>query len=155
MQTQYPQPLGVSWVIAQLVLFLAIFVAPFFDPGLPPTLLAVPLGLIVGAIGLIFALLGVLNLGTNLSIFPRPVPNGRLKRDGIYALARHPIYTGVILTALGYSIVNWSWLAIAFSIFLGFFFDRKSAFEEKLLVAKYPDYADYQARVKKLIPWVY
>ncbi|MCC6612534.1 MAG: isoprenylcysteine carboxylmethyltransferase family protein [Anaerolineae bacterium] len=155
MQTQYPQPLGVSWVIAQLVLFLAILVAPFFDPGIPPTLLAVPLGLVVGAVGLLFALLGVLGLGTSLSIFPRPVENGKLKRDGIYGLARHPIYTGVILTALGYSIVNWSWLAIAFTVLLAFFFDRKSAFEEKMLAAKYPDYADYQTRVKKLIPWVY
>ena len=155
MQTQYPQPLGVGWVIGQLVIFAAIFVAPFFDQSAPPTLLGVPLGLIIGGIGLLIGLAGVLGLGTSLSIFPRPVPNGTLKQTGVYALARHPIYTGVILTALGYSIVTWSWLAVALTILLTVFFDRKAANEEKMLAAKYAGYDDYKARVKKLIPWIY
>ena len=149
------QPLGVSWVLAQLVLFGVIFFAPVVDDSVPPTLLAVPLGLVVGGFGLGIALLAILQLGGSLSIFPRPVDGGSLVQNGVYALARHPIYTGVILSALGYSIVQWSWLALAVTLILGLFFDRKAAHEERMLGARYADYADYKARVKKLIPWVY
>jgi protein-S-isoprenylcysteine O-methyltransferase Ste14 len=68
---------------------------------------------------------------------------------------RHPIYTGVIFAALGWSIVNWSWLAIVITVVLGVFFDRKAAHEEVMLKAKFPTYAAYKQRVKKLIPFVY
>jgi protein-S-isoprenylcysteine O-methyltransferase Ste14 len=35
------------------------------------------------------------------------------------------------------------------------FFDIKSRKEEECLKAKFAAYADYQGRVRKLIPWVY
>ncbi len=149
------QPLGVAWVLVQIVLLGGIFLAPMFDDGIPPTLLAVPLGLVVGGFGLGIALLAILQLGGNLSIFPRPVDGGSLVQNGVYALARHPIYTGVILASLGYSIVQWSWLAVALTLLLAVFFDRKAAHEEGMLSARYAGYAEYKTRVKKLIPWVY
>jgi len=35
------------------------------------------------------------------------------------------------------------------------FFDLKSRREERWLREAYPEYGDYQKRVKKLVPWVY
>ncbi len=147
--------LGRGWVIAQLVLFALLFASPLIAPGVPPTLLAVPLGLLIGAVGLIIAFLGIAQLGSSLSIFPRPVPNGQLVQTGVFGIVRHPIYTGVIFAALGWSIVMWSWLALLLTVVLGVFFDRKSAFEETMLSSQYREYAAYKTRVKKLIPWVY
>jgi protein-S-isoprenylcysteine O-methyltransferase Ste14 len=146
---------GGGWVAAQMVLFVLIFVAPLIERSVPPTLLAVPLGLFVGLIGLIFGLRGIMQLGSSLSIFPRPVPNGQLVRTGVYRFVRHPIYTGVILCALGWAIVTWSGLAFIGAFVLGVFFDRKSAQEEIWLSEQYPDYADYQRQTKKLIPGLY
>jgi protein-S-isoprenylcysteine O-methyltransferase Ste14 len=155
MSSQPSFSLGRGWVIAQLVLFALLFAAPLIASGESPTLLAVPLGLLIGVVGLIIALLGIAQLGSSLSIFPRPVSNGQLVQTGVYGIVRHPIYTGVIFAALGWSIVMWSWLAILLTLVLGVFFDRKSAFEETMLSSTYREYAAYQTRVKKLIPWVY
>jgi protein-S-isoprenylcysteine O-methyltransferase Ste14 len=155
MSNQQTFALGRGWVIVQLVLFALIFAAPLIASASPPTLLAVPLGLLIGVIGLIIALLGVTQLGSSLSIFPRPVSNGQLVQTGVYSIVRHPIYTGVIFAALGWSIVMWSWLGVALTVALGVFLDRKAAHEETMLKAKFPTYAAYKQRAKKLIPWVY
>lgn len=146
---------GAGWVIAQVILFVLIFIAPLIERSSPPTFLAVPLGLFVAALGLLFALRGVMQLGSSLSIFPRPVPNGQLVRTGVYRFVRHPIYTGVILGAVGWAVVTWSVLAFIGAGILLVFFDRKSAQEEIWLVEQYPDYVDYQRQTKKLIPGVY
>jgi protein-S-isoprenylcysteine O-methyltransferase Ste14 len=148
-------PLGAGWVIAQIILFMLILAAPVVEGSVAPTVLAVPLGLLIGGFGLLFALLGITALGRSLSIFPRPTPDGDLVRGGVYRLVRHPIYTGVILAAVGWSVVTWSALAFAGAALLFIFFDRKSAFEEKLLEAKFADYGEYKRLVKKLIPGVY
>lgn len=146
---------GRGWVITQLILFALLFAAPFLDSGTPPTLLAVPLGLLIGGLGLLVVILAITGLGRNLSIFPRPLPNSQLVQSGIYSIVRHPIYTGVIFAALSWSIVNWSWIALIITVVLSVFFDRKAAHEETMLKQKFPAYIAYKARVKKLIPWVY
>ena len=43
---------------------------------------------------------------------------------------------------------------LLFSVVVLLFFDRKSAFEERLLRARFPEYADYARRVRKLLPWI-
>jgi protein-S-isoprenylcysteine O-methyltransferase Ste14 len=65
---------------------------------------------------------------------------------------RHPIYTGLLLTALGLSleagviphIFIWAGL-VALLVY-------KSNWEEELLAKRYPDYADYKARTGRFFP---
>ena len=79
----------------------------------------------------------------------------RLRQSGIYAWVRHPIYGGLVLASLGWSL---SWLSLPgllFSVVVLLFFDRKGAFEERLLRARFPEYAGYARRVRKLLPWIY
>jgi protein-S-isoprenylcysteine O-methyltransferase Ste14 len=83
------------------------------------------------------------------------VPGGHLVTGGIYGIVRHPLYSAIVLGALGWGLVTDNLLAIALSALLFLFFDLKSRREEKWLVQEYPDYAGYRRRVKKLIPWVY
>jgi hypothetical protein len=92
-------------------LTLLVLLAPLFD-GTSPTsragwLLA---GIVICTAGLALVLLGSLSLGRSLSPFPRPNKNARLVESGVFALVRHPIYTGFSLLGLGWSVL-WTSLA--------------------------------------------
>jgi len=148
---------GEYWVVAQIILLIAIALVPNNWVAWPDGLatLATVLGLIFGLIGAIFLALSALNLGTNLTVFPRPKDDGTLVQVGLYALVRHPMYFGVIAAALGWSLLRTNAIGVGLSIVLLLFFDRKAAREEIWLRGKYANYADYQKRVRKLIPFIY
>jgi protein-S-isoprenylcysteine O-methyltransferase Ste14 len=112
-------------------------------------------GILSGLAGLSVGGLSLFHLGGNLTVFPRPIENGVLTQRGVYGLVRHPMYLGVCLLALGWSLFLTSPLAVALTVALGFFFDRKASREEIWLREKYADYPAYQQRVHKLIPWIY
>lgn len=144
-----------GWVIGQFIIVAAIlgstFITrlelPFFVPLVGGALLVVG-GMIAG--------LGLLSLGSNLTPLPKPKGNNHfLVTSGVYSIVRHPIYSGVALAALGWTLWWGTLLGIALAIVLFIWFDLKSRREEKWLVEKYPEYALYQTRVKKLIPFVY
>jgi len=145
---------GEGWVLVQIVLLLAILLSPGWVDW-PSNLLVMAIGLIVGIAGLIIVALSASSLGTTLSVFPRPVDDGRLIQTGLYALVRHPIYCGVISAALGWSIFRLSLPALILTILLAIFFDRKAAREELWLMEKYPEYGTYRQHVHKLIPFIY
>src|SRR5450432_3941633 len=157
---RYMQKRGTAWVVGQIVLLAAIVLVPpqiFGLPTLPDSLLGVAqvIGAVVGACGLLIVGISALNLGSSLTIFPRPLDDATLIQSGLYALVRHPIYCGVILSALGWSILRASLPSLLLTLALGIFFDRKASQEERWLTEKYPDYPAYRSRVHKLIPWVY
>jgi protein-S-isoprenylcysteine O-methyltransferase Ste14 len=110
--------------------------------------------LLVGA-GLVVVALGLLGLRENLTAVPRPVEGGRLIDSGVYGLVRHPIYAGILTAALGWGLATASPLALLAAVLLGCFFDLKARREEAWLVAAYPAYAAYRARVRKLVPFIH
>ena len=57
--------------------------------------------------------------------------------------------------AIGWAIFVQGWLTLAYSAMLVLFFDVKSRREEAWLTQRFPDYLDYQRRVRKLIPFIY
>lgn len=147
---------GEGWVVLQFVLLLAIALAPLaqlWPLPFPPWLRV--LGVLMMAGGGVFGMAGVLGLGRNLTALPKPVENGTLVTSGVYSRVRHPIYVGLILAALGWAIWSANGLGLGLALVLLLFFDIKSRREERWLLEVYPDYATYQKRVKKLIPWVY
>lgn len=151
---------GGWWVSAQFGLLFALVLAPPDLPGLPALPLlreqgALIVGFILGGCGMALAGMGLLHLGANLTPFPRPRDNGRLVQNGVYAIVRHPIYSGIILGAFGWSLVRGSIVALALSVALLVFFHFKSRREERWLVERYPEYAAYQKRVKKLLPFIW
>ena len=148
---------GGWWVLAQVPVMVGAFVAPLawgagsFD-GANAIQLA---GAALTALGFLLAIAGLVALGSALTPFPRPLANGRLRQSGAYGWVRHPIYGGLVLASLGWSL---SWLSVPgllFSVVVLLFFDRKSAFEERLLRARFPEYSGYALRVRKLLPWIY
>ncbi len=108
--------------------------------------------ILVGGLG--FAA-GIFRLGTNLTAVPYPKDQGTLIETGPYRFVRHPMYSGMILMALGWSFWIHGWLTIGYALILFVFFDIKARHEEKWLTEKFAGYPAYQARVHKLIPYVY
>jgi protein-S-isoprenylcysteine O-methyltransferase Ste14 len=149
---------GGWWVAAQIPLLLLAYLVPRWTgqsmSGSVAILLEVT-GLVLSVAGALLTLAGVVVLGRALTPFPRPLPESALRTRGAYALVRHPLYSGILFMALGWSLYRSSILGLAFDVLLLVFFDRKATREELWLADKFPDYASYRARVKKLIPWIY
>lgn len=151
---------GEWYVVVQFILLALVAFGPRTLPGLPqwsPPLSTISpiVGLILGAGGGLLALAGLLHLGRNLTPLPHPKDDATLVEAGVYGLVRHPIYSGLILGAFGWALIHSSPPALLYASILLVFFDLKSRREERWLRAKFPRYAAYQQRVKKLIPFVY
>jgi len=107
------------------------------------------------AAGIAFAIWATRSLGKAFTAFPRPNAEGSLSTSGPYGLARHPIYTGMIVSAAAWAVLWQSLAGGACAAILFAFFDLKSRREERWLEEKFPDYPRYRARVKRFIPFVY
>lgn len=149
---------GERWVTLQIVLLGAIAFVPIVLPGFLPDSLHTftrIAGMILLISGLLLVGLSAYFLGSNLTAFPRPKDHGTLTQTGVYGIVRHPMYSGVLLSAFGWALIWANMPAILLSLVLGIFFDRKATQEEIWLSEKYLDYAQYKGRVRKLIPWIY
>lgn len=137
----------------QFLLLGAVVAGAFFGGGWPwPVRMFGGVLLVLGAL---FALAAGRGLGPALTPMPRPAASGELVVSGPYAVVRHPIYSGVAAAAVGFSVLVSSWWSLAASLLLAVFLHFKAAREEELLVAHYPGYRDYMARVRRrLIPWL-
>ena len=147
---------GEWFVLAQTALMLAILVAPKLDGRKAfRSGISGATGGLLCIVGLGFAVLGSVALGRNLSPFPKPKEKGTLVENGIFSVVRHPIYSGLSLAAFGWSLIWNSIAALVATLLLLAFFDIKARREERWLEEKFPGYAAYKSRVKKLIPFVY
>ena len=146
---------GGLWVAAQFVLMLGIGLAGWTPPSEP-----IAPGVKIGA-GILFVagawvgIWGTWNLGSNRTAYPEPIAGGRLIQEGAYAWVRHPLYICLVLLGLSWSLWRWSAWAAAATGALGFLLDWKARREEHRLREVYPDYAEYQRRVKRFIPGIY
>jgi len=111
----------------------------------------------------IVAGLGVKDLGSNLSPFPKVPSNTDLVTDGIFEEMRHPIYAGLMYFCLGISIWSVSAMTTLLAGFLWYLLDKKSDYEEKTLLDRFPSYKGYKLDVKgkffperlmEAMPWV-
>jgi protein-S-isoprenylcysteine O-methyltransferase Ste14 len=151
---------GEWYVIIQVFLFALVAFGPVMiddQPDLPDgwRTAALVIGAVLGIIGLYLIFAGLFRLGTHVSPLPHPVEGAPLIQTGVYGLVRHPIYSGGIIGAVGWGLINVSWLTLLFAVILFFFFDAKSRREERWLMKEFPEYAGYRTRVHKLIPFVY
>ena len=150
-------PRGEGWVAVQIVLVGAIVGCGFVGIYWPHSVegFLVVLGLVVIVAGATVFALGVLSLGSSLTPYPRPRAGAVFRDGGPFRHVRHPIYGGVILLMLGWSVAE-APLGLVPTAALAVFFDLKARREEALLDERYPQYAGYLARTPwRFVPWLY
>ena len=112
-------------------------------------------GGVVAALGAIQMMASVRRLGPQTTPFPEPVANGALVGEGIYGLARHPMYGAVLMIAIGLAMLIASAAAVAAWPALTWFFVRKARHEELRLLLAYPGYVAYRRHVRpRFVPWL-
>jgi protein-S-isoprenylcysteine O-methyltransferase Ste14 len=151
-------PRGEGWVVIQFILLALVALAGLVTGnawGSPLANLTSLVGLALMAGGAALVGRGLMDLGGNLTPVPFPRDDARLVDSGVYALVRHPLYGGLIVTAVGWSLVSASPPALLLSGGLAVFFDLKSRREEVWLRERYAEYPAYVTRTKRLLPWVY
>ena len=147
---------GEWWVVGQGVLMPAVvFAPPVWRWVAPGRALWVALGVALVALGLGLAARAMRDLGPNLSPLPRPRRDAVLVTTGAFVRARHPIYGGMIIAALGWALWRGSGLHLLLAAILAVYMSAKARHEEELLVARFDGYAAYRNRTKRLIPWIF
>jgi protein-S-isoprenylcysteine O-methyltransferase Ste14 len=112
-------------------------------------------GIAIGIAGFVLFVAGFVGFGGSPSPFPRPREGSRLQVGGGYRLVRHPIYGGLILITLGWSLAS-SPLALAATVALTLVLEGKSRFEESMLAQRFPEYDAYMQRVRwRFVPLVH
>jgi len=151
---------GEWFVVGQFALMLLVLAGPRTLPGeadwgLPLVRARQAAGAALIVAGGALALAAAMRLGWRLTPLPYPKDNATFVQAGPYAVVRHPAYSGLLTGSFGFALMMNGWLTFVYAAALFVLFDVKSRREERWLVQKFPEYRDYQRRVRKLVPFVY
>lgn len=149
---------GEGWTIVQVVLVAAILLSALVGLGWPDALelAAWVVGGLLLAVGVLLLVVGAVQLGPALTPFPAPRGGNELRTAGLYGRARHPMYGGGILVALGWSTVFGSVVGLILTVVLVLFFELKSRREELWLAQRHGWYADYRRSTRRrFIPFLF
>jgi protein-S-isoprenylcysteine O-methyltransferase Ste14 len=113
-------------------------------------------GLFLFFAGSILRLAAVFVLGRRFSGLVAIQPGHQLKTDGLYRYIRHPSYTGLIASMIGYVLIFRSVIGLLLNILLFLFLVSRMNDEESFLEAHFGDeYRNYRLRTRRLVPFVY
>ncbi|MGV8898962.1 MAG: methyltransferase family protein [Burkholderiaceae bacterium] len=116
----------------------------------------------LGATSIALFLLGMIAAGAALavmpartfSVLPEPTRDSELITSGIYRTIRHPMYLAVLLCGLSACVAYdsaWKWSLLAL---LAGVLAIKIRREERMLLARFADYAAYRHKTKAVIPYL-
>jgi protein-S-isoprenylcysteine O-methyltransferase Ste14 len=137
------------YVIIQIVFIILI--------GITGPIIADNIMILIGeTVGVILMVWAIWTMKlNNLNISPDLKNNSILVLSGPYKLIRHPMYTSVLLVTLMLVINHVTLWRVGFWLVLIVDLNCKFRYEERLLLAKYPEYSDYMIKTKRLIPFIY
>lgn len=153
-----------QFVGTRIVIFvLAVIFALFFN-RLPQSFknhfpitndVVLALGLIMFLLGLMLAVWARVYLGKNWGMPMTQKQDPELVTTGPYRYIRHPIYSGILLMALGSTVdVNIYWLVVF--MVAAVFFIHSAVVEERLMLRQFPKiYPSYKNKTKMLVPFVF
>jgi protein-S-isoprenylcysteine O-methyltransferase Ste14 len=67
-------------------------------------------------------------------------------------VVRHPLYSSLMFASAGWALLWASWAGLAATGALVLVLRAKVVREERWLRARYPEYHDYEQRVKRFVP---
>lgn len=110
------------------------------------------IGVLLVLIGFAVSIIGALTLNEVLSPYVSPSPKGKLITTGIYKKVRHPIYLGIIILLLGFTLIFSSVSKLVLFLIAIVFFVKKAFEEERLLLQRYPKYKNYKQKTGMFFP---
>jgi protein-S-isoprenylcysteine O-methyltransferase Ste14 len=118
-----------------------------------PVLQGIGLALLLMGLGL--AVWARVHLGRNWGTPMSEKMDAELVTTGPYQYLRNPIYSGIILAAIGTSVaISWYWLVAVF--LMGAYFVHSANVEEETMLRLFPNtYPEYKHSTKKLIPLIF
>ncbi len=142
-----------GFVLVQGALLVALLASPR-RPGWAATPPVRLLSLVMTVSGLAGLAVAAAGLGRGLT--PSPLPNNaaRLRTDGLYGHVRHPIYSGLLLSALGQVLGAGGGRRTGIFVTLAVWLTAKARWEEARLLKRFPEYAVYAACTPQFIPRV-
>jgi protein-S-isoprenylcysteine O-methyltransferase Ste14 len=137
------------------LLWVATPVLAFADFPLRPAPFAA--GVVLLALGLWLLHRSHADLGRSWSITLELREQHELVTHGIYRRVRHPMYLALLLYCLGQALVLPNWVAgPSYLVAFGLLFALRVGPEERMLLEQFgPQYAEYMARTKRLLPGVW
>lgn len=146
---------AVGWLLVavQGVLLVALVLLPAGSAWPVPGWLA---GLLLGVrvLGLGVCAAGLLHLGSSLTASPVPLAGAALRTGGLYRWVRHPVYSGLLVFAWADAAASASWLQVGCAAGLTALLTGKARWEERMLAAAHPGYADYARTAGRFLPRV-
>ena len=114
------------------------------------------LGILLVYAGIAFRLYAINVLGSSFTSTVAVTPDQPLIEAGPYRLIRHPAYTGVLITLLGFGLCYTNWLGLLVIVGCALIgFSYRIRVEEHVLKAHLGQrYQEYMRRTKRLIPFV-
>jgi protein-S-isoprenylcysteine O-methyltransferase Ste14 len=138
---------------ALIAIFGVVFVLDRGETlGLAPAVTAA--GWVACGAGIAIGAAALAAMGRVMRVSPEPKPGGHLVTRGVYRKLRHPMYTGVMLVAFGLWLRKPSLAVAIVGAALIALMLAKARYEERLLAARYPDYAAYRERSWGVIPGI-
>ena len=112
------------------------------------------IGLALFGLGLGFAIWARLHIGRNWGTPMTQKNEPELVTSGPYRFVRHPIYSGIVLAAVGTAAgLAWVWLTVVG--LAGIYFVYAATVEERYLAEQFPeDYPAYRRSTRMLVPFV-
>lgn len=109
----------------------------------------------MASVGLVIRWYAIAYLGPYFNVNLVMKEDHRIITQGPYKYIRHPSYTGVLLAVLGLGICLGYWFILAMVVLpiVCLYIHRISV--EEAMLAVCPEYVAYQARTKKLVPFIY
>lgn len=145
--------LAAGLVALQMILLAALLLEPR-GAWWPLNTLTLVAAAVLAAAGFIIAVWGVVGLGHALTASPIPRAEASLVTHGLYGLVRNPIYSGLLLGGLGLVVFGASWWHLATWLSLVVLLALKTRWEERMLAAAHPEFADYAQRVGRFVPHI-
>ena len=150
----WSRELRIRAVIAVVVILL-IRVGAFRGHGLNTDPWRAGIGLVLFVLGLGFAIWARIQLGRNWGTPMTQKVEPELVTSGPYQLVRHPIYSGLLVAAVGTAVaLSWVWLVAV--VLAGVYFVYSATVEERYLTEQFPDaYPVYKRSTKMLVPFIF
>ncbi len=116
-----------------------------------------PLGAAILLFSIGFRVWAIRTLGRFFTATVQIVDEHQVIQSGPYAIVRHPSYTGAYLSYVGTGIMLEAWWGVLFaSVAMGIAYYQRITAEEQTLLAHFGQaYADYSAKTKRLIPFIF